>query len=227
MRKLIGNKQFYKMVFVIVFPIIIQNGISNFVGLLDNIMIGQLGTLSMSGVSITNQLLSVFNIIIFGAMSGPGIFLAQFYGSKNNKGIQETFHFKYFIGCFIVIIALLIFIFYGENLISLYLTGNAKDTATTLSYSMDYLHIMLIGLLPFMLSQIYSSTLRETGDTFLPMVSATVALFTNFILNYILIFGHLGLPMLGIKGAAIATVISRYIEFLLLVLFNFKSLFVK
>ena len=91
MKKLIGSKGFYKMVLAICIPIVIQNGFTNLASLLDNIMIGQLGTLSMSGVSITNQLLQVFNVTIFGAMSGPGIFMAQFYGKKNKEGVENCF----------------------------------------------------------------------------------------------------------------------------------------
>ena len=90
MKKLIGSKGFYKMVLAICIPIVIQNGFTNLASLLDNIMIGQLGTLSMSGVSITNQLLQVFNVTIFGAMSGPGIFMAQFYGQIDYRNYNCT-----------------------------------------------------------------------------------------------------------------------------------------
>lgn len=215
MKKLIGNKKFYKMVLIIAVPIIIQNGVTHFVNLLDNIMIGQLGTLSMSGVSITNQLLQVFNITIFGAMSGPGIFMAQYYGKKDREGLQNCFHFKMMIGVIITIFSVVLFMFYGENLISLFLTNkndNISDTLKTLNYGMIYLKIMLLGLFPFVISQIYSSSLRETGNTVLPMISSIVAVLINFILNYLLIFGHFGFPCLGVTGGAIATVISRYVE---------------
>ena len=212
LKKLIGDKAFYKMVFVIVIPIIIQNGVTQFVNLLDNIMIGQLGTLEMSGVSIANSLLAVFNVVIFGTMSGPGIFTAQFYGKKDNKGIQDTFHYKCIIGLIMLLISLLLFKGLGKTLISFYITGNASDSAITLQYANQYLSIMLWGLFPFILGQVYNSTLRETRDTLLPMVSTTIALFTNFILNYILIFGHFGCPRLGVAGAALATVFARYVE---------------
>ena len=74
MKSLIGDKKFYRMVLIVCIPIVIQNGFTNLASLLDNIMIGQLGTLSMSGVSISNQLFQVFNVSVFGAMSGAGIF---------------------------------------------------------------------------------------------------------------------------------------------------------
>ena len=120
MRKLIGDKKFYKMVLTVAIPIIIQNGVTHFVNLLDNIMIGQLGTLSMSGVSITNQLLQVFNITIFGALSGPGIFMAQYYGKKDKKGLQSCFHFKLIIGLLITLFAIGLLMLYGKYFISLF-----------------------------------------------------------------------------------------------------------
>ena len=109
MKKLIGSKGFYKMVLAICIPIVIQNGFTNLASLLDNIMIGQLGTLSMSGVSITNQLLQVFNVTIFGAMSGPGIFMAQFYGKKNKEGVENCFRIKLIIGIIITLLAIFLF----------------------------------------------------------------------------------------------------------------------
>lgn len=221
MKKLFGNKEFYKMVLTIAIPIVIQNGVTNFVNLLDNIMIGQLGTLSMSGVSITNQLLQVFNVTVFGAMSGPGIFMAQFYGKKDKDGLQNCFRFKLAVGFIVSLLAIIIFYRYGNSLISMYLTNkndNPVDTLKTLNYGMTYLKIMLFGLIPFVISQVYSSSLRETGNTFLPMVSSVTAVLINFILNYFLIFGHFGFPRLGIVGGALATVISRYAEMLIIVI---------
>lgn len=93
-KKLIGTKDFYKLVLSVAVPIMIQNGITNFVGLLDNIMVGQVGTEQMSGVAVANQLLFVFNICIFGAISGAGIFGAQFYGCGNYEGVRNAFRFK-------------------------------------------------------------------------------------------------------------------------------------
>ena len=90
-KKLIGTKDFYKLVLSVAVPIMIQNGITNFVGLLDNIMVGQVGTEQMSGVAVANQLLFVFNICVFGAISGAGIFGAQFYGCGNYEGVRNAF----------------------------------------------------------------------------------------------------------------------------------------
>ncbi len=85
-RKFIGNKRFYLMVLGVAMPIMIQNGITNFVSLLDNIMVGQVGTEQMSGVAIVNQLLFIYNLCIFGGVSGAGIFTAQYLGQGNDEG---------------------------------------------------------------------------------------------------------------------------------------------
>ena len=214
LKRYIGDKAFYRRVLRIAVPIIIQNGITNFVNLLDNIMVGQVGTVPMSGVSIVNGLLFIFNLCIFGASSGAGIFTAQFHGSDDQEGIRHTFRFK-FLACFLLsLIGAVVFLMGGERLIGLYLTGegDAATAAGALSYGLDYLSVMVWGFLPFALCNAYASTLRETGETMVPMLSGVAAVFVNLVLNYILIFGHFGAPQMGVRGAALATVIARFLE---------------
>lgn len=209
---------FLKKMLIVAIPIMIQSGVTNFVSMLDNIMIGQVGTLQMTGVSIVNQLLFVFNLCIFGSMSGAGIFTAQFYGKKDDEGIKSSIQYKLCSALILTAAGIGIFIFAGDSLVSLYLKGEgtAEEIALVASYSKSYLKIMLCGLLPFALSQVYASSLRETCDRVLPMISTIAAVFINLIFNYVLIFGHFGAPALGVNGAAIATVVARYAEFALL-----------
>ncbi len=213
-KRYIGDKAFYRRVLGVAVPIIIQNGITNFVSLLDNIMVGQVGTVPMSGVSIVNGLIFVFNLCVFGASSGAGIFTAQFHGSHDDEGVRHTFRFKFLICTAIALIGAAIFLAGGNFLIGLYLTGegDAATAAGALEYGLKYLHVMLWGFLPFALTNTYSSTLRETCETFVPMVGGIAAVLVNLCLNYVLIFGHFGAPAMGVEGAALATVISRYVE---------------
>ena len=213
-KNFIGDRAIYRRFFLVAIPIIIQNGITNFVNLLDNVMVGQVGTLPMSGVSIVNGLLFVFNLCVFGASSGAGIFTAQFHGNRDQEGIRYTFRFKVFICAALAALGAVIFLAGDRLLIGLYLTGegSAADAAAVMDYGVRYLHVMVWGFLPFALSNAYGSTLRETGQTVVPMVAGICAVLVNLVLNYILIFGHFGAPALGIEGAAIATVISRYAE---------------
>ena len=155
-KKLIGSRAFYAMVLGVVVPIMIQNGITNFVSLLDNIMVGRVGTEQMSGIAIVNQLLLVYNLAIFGAISGAGIFGAQFYGCKDHKGVQRTFRFKLYICIALAVLGILVLFFGGEKLIGLYLHGEGDEEAleATLRYGRDYLLVMLTGLIPFTVEEI-------------------------------------------------------------------------
>ena len=213
-RKFIGDRAFYRRALAVALPILVQNSITQFVSLLDNIMVGQVGTAQMSGVAIVNNLIFVFNMCVFGATSGAGIFTAQFYGSNDHQGIRHTFRFKILVCAALSLCGIGIFAFGGPALIGLYLKGegDARTIAAAMEYGMGYLRIMVIGLVPFALSNAYSGTLRETGKTVVPMAAGIAAVFVNLGLNYVLIFGHFGAPALGVNGAAIATVASRFVE---------------
>ena len=178
-------------------------------------MVGQVGTIPMSGVSIVNNLIFVFNLCIFGATSGAGIFTAQFHGAGDEDGVRHTFRFKFLISIVITLVGTMIFTFGNEYLLGLYLTGDgdAATAAMILAEGCKYLRMMLYGFLPFALTQAYASNLKETGNTVVPMVAGIAATLINLVGNYVLIFGHFGAPQMGVEGAALATVISRYAEF--------------
>ena len=213
----IGDRAFYRRCFTIAVPIIVQNGITNFVNLLDNIMVGQIDTVSMSGVSIVVGLIFVFNLCVFGASSGAGIFTAQFHGCRDSAGVRHTFRFKFLICIAISLLGTAIFLLGGEKLIGLYLTGegDAATAASVLEQGMKYLRVIVWGFLPFALTNAYASTLKECGNTFIPMTAGIVATLLNLVLNYVLIFGHFGAPAMGVEGAALATVISRFAELII------------
>lgn len=214
MSKFIGNKRFYQMVLSIAIPIMIQNGITNFVSLLNNIMVGMVGTEQMTGVAIVNQLMFVFNITIFGIISGAGIFGAQFYGSQKHDGVRHAFRFKIICCLILTAFAAALFFFCGKDLIALYLEGegNEAEREMVLGYGRQYMLIMLIGMVPFGIEQAYTSTLRECGQTVVPMKAGIVAVLVNVTLNFILIFGRFGAPELGVMGAGTATAVARFIE---------------
>jgi len=210
---LLGNKEFYSKVAVIVVPIIIQNTVTNVVGFLDNVMVGQVGTLQMSAVAIVNQLLFVFNLCIFGGLAGPGIFSTQYVGANDTEGVRNCFRIKVWISVIMTAIAIAVFTIFPDSLINMYLKESAESASEVMIYAKDYLYIMLVGLLPMAFTFTYAMTLRENGETTVPMIASVTAIFVNLVFNWILIFGHLGFPVLGVKGAAIATVMSRFIEF--------------
>ena len=177
LRKYIGDRAFYRMVMAVAIPIMVQNGITQFVALLDNIMVGAVGETQMGGVGVANQLVFVFNLTIFGAVSGAGIFGAQFFGKGDHEGVRSAFRFKLMICAVLAILGCTVFLTLDETLIRAYLQGEGtvQERADTLRYAKEYLHIMLIGLVPFVICQCYAGTLRESGQTIVPMVAGIVS----------------------------------------------------
>lgn len=222
LKRFIGTREFYKTLLAVAIPVLIQNGITNFISLLDNVMIGRVGTEQMSGVSIVNQLIFVFNLCIFGAISGASLFGAQFFGKRDHKGVRYTFRFKMILSLFFCVLALVLFSFFGEPLITLYLHEGSEtgNLTLTLHYARQYLAVMLAGLFPYTLTQVYASTLREINLPVPPMIAGLIGVVINLTLNFILIFGLCGFPALGVQGAAIATVIARIIECVIVIVWT-------
>ena len=216
-----GTREFYRHTLQIAIPIMVQDGISNFVSMLDNIMVGQVGTSQMSGVAIVNQLIFVYNLMIFGGLAGIGIFA----GKGDQEGIRYTIRMKAMLAILLSILALLIFQFSGSQLIGLWLKGESGsgDMMLTMSSAQNYLLVMYFGFLPFAATQVFASTLRENGETMVPMKAGLIAVLVNLTGNYILISGHFGAPALGVTGAAIATVISRFVEMAVVLLYLLRS----
>lgn len=210
----LGDRRFYRHVATVVVPIIIQNTLSNVVSLLDNVMVGQVGTLPMSAVAIVNQLLFVFYLCIWGSLAGAGIFGAQFYGQGNMEGVRQTFRIKLLTAGVLLAAAVTLFLVGGGSMIKSYIAADtaAADAAATLDYALGYLRVMLVGLVPFAITQAYAGTLRESGQTTLPMKASMIAMGVNFVFNSLLIFGLFGFPKLGVVGAGIATSLSRFVE---------------
>ena len=186
------RKVYYKKFLMIAVPIMIQNGITNFVGMLDNVMVGRVGTDPMSGVAIVNQLLFVWNLSIFGGMSGIGIFAAQFFGKGDHDGIRYSFRLGMIAAAVLSAAGILIFTAGGSPLIVRFLheDGGAGDPAATLMYAEQYLAVMLPGLLPFAITQAYAGVLKS--------------------------------PRLGVMGAAYATVLSRFVEMAALMVYTHR-----
>ena len=221
----IGDSKFYRMVLGVAIPIMIQNGITNFVNLLDNIMVGRLSTEQMSGVAIVNQLIFIYYLCMFGGLSGVGIFTAQYFGYKDEEGIRHTIRYKMWLGFIISILVVLILMSMGSELINIYLQGttDSGDPVKTLDYGMQYLGVILFMFPAVYIGFLLSSTLRECGETVLPMKAGIAAIFVNLCFNYLLIYGKFGFPRLGVRGAAAATVLSKYVEMGIILIWCMKN----
>ena len=211
-KRYIGDRPFYRRAVRVVLPVMLQNVVTNFVSLLDNIMVGQTGTASMSGVAVVGQLFFIFYLVIFGTVSGPGIYCAQFWGAREERSFKAAFRYKLISAVFLCGVCITVLAIWGESLVALYLTGTEAARREVMGYAMGYLRIMLWGMIPFALSMIYATTLRETGRTTAPMAASWAAVAVNLFLNWVLIFGKLGAPAMGVRGAAAATVVSRFCE---------------
>lgn len=221
----IGDKAFYLSVIALIVPMVVQQGITQFVSLLDNVMVGRLGTIPMSSVAIVNQIVFIFNLTIFGGMSGASIFGAQYYGKKDMEGLRYTLRFRMYFAIGAAALGILAFLFLGERFFLLFLNSEAstaEEVSETLRLARSYMMITLWGLLPFAVSNCLASVLRDTGETFIPMVASVISIFVNLVFNYLLIFGTFGFPKMGVAGAAIATVMARYVEMLYLFVQSFR-----
>ena len=226
-RRYIGDKAFYRRLVILLIPLALQSTLSSVVNLLDNVMVGRLTTESLSAVAIVNQLMFVFNITIFGAMAGASIFGAQYHGHGSPEGVRYTFRFRLILSVVLSLVGICVFLTLGDRLIQLYLHQEASssgDLDYAFSEAKAYLAICLWGVIPFAAANSLSSTLRDTGETVTPMLAGVVAIVTNAFLNWVLIFGHFGLPAMGVRGAALATVISRWVEVAVLFIRPLRSL---
>ncbi len=215
-----AEPSYYKKVLYLVLPMILQAAVTNFVSLVDNIMVGQIGTVQMSGVSIVNQYIFIFNLTVFGAVSGPGIFGTQFFGKKDAEGQKYTVRFRVLSALVIIAAGLILFLFFQEPLIRLFLSADDDPQLVeeTLKYGIQYMDVVLFSIIPFALGQVYASAVRECGKTQIPMIASFLAVGVNLILDYCLIFGAFGLPKMGVAGAALATVIAKCIEALVIII---------
>lgn len=220
----IGDKKFYRYVIGIALPIMLQNAINTFVNLLDNIMIGNVGAAQLSAVAISNQLIFVFNLCVFGIVSGAGIFTAQFYGKGDLNGIRNTMRLKLIMSAVITAVFVSVILLFDKEIISIWLndTENPEKVALTLSEAHNYIRIALVGLIPAFITQCYADTLRAAGDTRVPMQASIIALVINLVFNYLLIFDHFGYKGLGVIGAAIATSLSRFGELAYIVIWTHR-----
>lgn len=212
----IGDREFYRTAARIALPILLQGSIYNLAELLNNLMVGRVSAVQMNGVAAVNQLMFVFYACVAGVFSGIGVFTAQFSGKKDDAGVRDTFRFKFVTSLALSAAAILLLGFAGEGLLRMYLRGDGRpeEAAASLAYGAGYLRIMLAGILPYALINVYSSTLRETGQTKVPMASCVSAMMLSLLLHYVLIFGFAGVPAMGCYGAALATLAARLAELL-------------
>ncbi|MBU5590457.1 MATE family efflux transporter [Clostridium sp. MSJ-4] len=212
------DKKFYKMLVTLALPIIMQNLVSSSLNMVDTLMIGSLGESSIAAVGLANQVFFLFTLIMFGINSGSGIFIAQYYGKKDKENIHRVIG----IGLMCVIIIGSIFTVAAVAFPSDILRIFTKDSVV-INSGRGYLRIVGLSYIINAITLCYAFALRCTRQPKIPMFISIIALVSNTILNIIFIYGKLGVPAMGVNGAAIATLISRIIEFILMIAIVYRG----
>ncbi len=202
---LFGNKAFWKSMLTLAIPIAVQNLLTSSFSLVDTLMVGQLGDISLAAVGIAGQWSWLLNMVIFGICSGASVFFAQYHGDGNRKGIIHTYGIANLFGMLFALMFMLIGLFAPRFVISIF-----NRDAAVLDSGVRYLRIAVFSYPAILLNLLINNVLRSTERVRLPMFVAFFTTILNAILDYGLIFGAFGLPRLGIEGAAIATVISAW-----------------
>ena len=215
-RRLFGPGAFYKSTLAIAVPIMLQQLIQSLVSLVDNFMVAGLGDVSMSGVNVAGQILFVFMVFLNTVCMTGGIFMTQFFGAGDHEGMGQAFRFKLVMGLAAFVPYFLVTIVFPRAVMSLMLIGNTQADLI-LNEAVKYMHIMFLMGIPYTISVCIATSLRDMGQVKIPLYVTMAAMLTNAVLNWVLIYGHFGLPRMGVRGAAYATVIARAFEFILFI----------
>lgn len=206
------SKAFYKKLFIIALPIILQNLIASSLNLLDTFMIGKLGEVELASVGIANQFYFLFNLLIFGLSAGCAVFIAQLWGKEDVRNIRNVLGLGLIAGLVTSSVFTILGVLFPKAIIAIFNSDQA-----VIEHGASYLIIAACSYVFTAITFCYAASLRSVGYTMLPMWASLAALITNGVLNYGLIFGNLGFAPLGVKGAAIATLIARVLECLIII----------
>ena len=208
-----GQNDFYKSLFAISIPIMVQNLVSSLVSILSTMMIGRLGTAEIAGVGLGNQIFQLFNLTVFGISSGGTIFTAQFWGKRDIPGIRKNLGLCLILNLGISIVFTLGALIIPDKLISIY-----TNDPLAIKAGADFLYCLSSGFIPFAVSMVFMLTLRSVEKIRLTIYAAVISLAVNTLLNFPLILGMGSFTGLGVSGAGIAVSVSRYVEMLILVI---------
>ena len=209
-----GSGTFYKSVLVIAVPIMLQQLIQSLVSLIDNFMVSGLGDVSMSGVNVAGHVLFVFMVLLNAICMTGGIFITQFYGANDREGMGQAFRYKLILGLAAFVPYYLVCMVFPRQVLSLMLIGNSQ-AGPILDEAVKYIRITFYMGIPAIISVSVASSLRDIGQVRIPLFVTIAATLTNTTLNWLLIYGNLGFPRMGVEGAALATVIARILEFVI------------
>ncbi|MCJ8342261.1 MAG: MATE family efflux transporter, partial [Cetobacterium sp.] len=207
------DKSFYKKLIGITIPIVLQNFVASSINMLDTLMIGSLGEIELASLGIANQFYFIFSLAIFGISAGCGVFIAQLWGKRDEKNIKKVLGLGLISGLIITGIFTFLGMVIPEKIIGIF-----NRDLEVITKGSEYLIIVAISYIFTTITFNYAAALRSIGKPMLPMWASFCALVVNGGLNYLLIFGGLGIESMGVKGAALATVIARAVEVLVILI---------
>lgn len=208
------KKLFYRQLLIIALPMMIQFLITSSINFMDSFMIGRLGDSAVAALGVGNQYFFLFNIIVMGIMSGCNVLIAQYWGQKEISDIRKTLGISLTLGVGIAIVFTIAGVFASESIVYVF----NQDNKEVMALGQEYLKSVCLGYVFIAISSAYGIASRSINKAFTPMVCSAIALCVNVVLNYGLIFGNLGMPALGVRGAAIATLIARFVEMLIILI---------
>ena len=218
MKKYFGPLNFYKKAILIAIPVMLQQLIQNMVSLIDNFMVAGLGDIKMSGVNTAGQFLFVFMVLTNTICTAGGIFMTQYFGAGDRKGMQQSLCFKIVLAAIGFVLYIVVCMVIPRQVLGLMLIGNSEAEAI-LDVGAEYMFLMGYIGVPMIISTIIASSLRETGEVKPPLVISVIATCINTFFNWVLIYGNLGAPRLEVRGAAYATIIARCAEMLMFIVY--------
>jgi putative MATE family efflux protein len=212
-QRILNDKSFIKKTFAITVPVALQNLLSNVLNMIDTIMIGQLGDDFVGAVGLANKVFFVFSLLMFGICSGSAILASQYYGNRDLLGIKRVLKMSLMIGVGGSFVFVLSGIFFPEQVMSI-LTIHQNQV----EIGAIYLGIIAFSYPLIAVTNCFVAILRSMNYVKLPVIITSISIVINVILNYVFIFGHFGMPAMGVAGSALATLIARIIEVILLLI---------
>ena len=210
---MLKDKEFLKKFFKVSFPVMLHALILFIVNFTDNLMVSSVSNEAVSAVYAVNQATYILMIAAFGVIIGAGVFVQQFKGAKDNKNLKQAFCYKFIIMLIFMAVFITIYLLFGHHLVRFYCNSD-KNADVIYDLGKDYLYIIILSYIPYCLSLIYTTTVREIGETKYALIAGAFSFVTNIILNANFIYVY----ELGVIGAALGTVIARIIELIVIVL---------
>ena len=211
-------KEFFQVVMAIAFPIAIQNLLGTTASMVDTIMIGSQGELAVAAVGICSQISSLYFNCYWGFASGSVLFFSQYWGARDEEGINRTLGISLLFMSIVAVIFSAICIFFPEFMLGIY-----TDKQNIIVLGTPYLRIVGFSYLIQVVIVIVSTLMRSTERIRQPLIGSIAAIIVNFVLNWILIYGHFGMPRMGAAGAAVGTLVSGIVNLGILLFYLYRT----